>query len=115
MKGYGRLSVSNRIYQTHFIFLLFFQPYVLFVSRLHGVRGRPSWPTEHRATQGAPAPTGYPGETGLTGPPYRSGRLMLRRCKERRCVLRDLARSCVGSDRRQQLSTTCADELNCLV
>ena len=55
--------------------------------------------------------SGYPGETGLTGPPYQSDRLVLRRCKERRCVLRDLVRSCVGPERRQhKLATPLGNE-----
>ena len=47
----------------------------------------------------------------LTSPPYWSDRLVLRRCKEHRCVLHDLARSCVGPERRQhKLATPLGNE-----
>ena len=35
-------------------------------------------------------------ETGLTGPPYRSDRLVQRRCKVCRCMLHVKVLSCVG-------------------
>ena len=64
IKGHDRLrEQTNRIYQTLLSFYLFlcinlFQPYVLFVCRLHGLRGRPNWPVETRAIQRALALTG---------------------------------------------------------
>ena len=64
IKCHDRLrEQSNRIYQTLLSFYLFlcpnlFQPYVLFVCRLHGVRGRTNWPVETRAIQRALALTG---------------------------------------------------------
>jgi len=83
---------------------------VLFVSRLHGVRGHPRWPAEPRATQGALALTGsLPDERSLDlrraprrnrsdRPPNRSDQISRRRCKERRCVLHFQVRSCVGPE-----------------
>jgi len=83
---------------------------VLFVSCLHGVRRRPSWPTEPRATQSALALKGsLPGERSLDlrraprrnrsdWPPNRSNWISQRRCKERRCVLHVRVRSCVGPE-----------------
>ena len=41
---------------------------------------------------------GCPDETGPTGAPYRSDRLVLWHCKERRCSPCDRARSCVGPE-----------------
>jgi len=110
IKGYDRLRVPNRIYQTLLYFYLFFQHYVMFVSRLHSVRGRPSWPAEPRATQGALALMGsLPGERSLDlrraprrnrsdRPPNQSDRISRRRCKEHRCVLHIQVRSCVGPE-----------------
>jgi len=62
---------------------------VLFVCRLYGVRGRPSWPAEPRANRREHALTGsLPGE--------RSTDLRRRCCKELLLALHDLAHSCVG-------------------
>jgi hypothetical protein len=49
-----------------FLFTLLFQPHVLFLYYLCGMRGRPSWLAKPRTTQGAPAPTGsLPGGRAL--------------------------------------------------
>jgi len=112
IKGHSRLMASNCIYQTLLSFYLFlcpnlFQPYVLFICRLHGVRGRPSWPVEARAIQRALALTGsLPSERSLdlrrATRRNRSDRISWRRCKapSTRCPWRArvTARFCVNSE-----------------
>jgi hypothetical protein len=76
IKGQGRLkedhpqsNLSNLFFigfTFSFLFTLLFQPHVLFLYYLRGMRGRPSWPAEPWTTQGVPALTGsLPGGPSL--------------------------------------------------
>jgi hypothetical protein len=74
IKGHGRLkdpqsnlsNLSFIVFTFPFLFTLLFQPHVLFLYYLRGMRWRPSWPAEPRTNQGAPAPTGsLPGGRSL--------------------------------------------------
>jgi hypothetical protein len=95
IKGHGRLKgYHNRIYQTYLLSYLHFRsslpyfsnPTMMFFLHLHDVWRCPSWPAEPRTTLRAPPRRDparatsvgllpdLPGDTGLTGDPYRSDR-----------------------------------------
>jgi hypothetical protein len=52
----SQMDLSITHLSFYLSFPLLFQPHILFLYYLRGMRGRPSWLAEPRTTKGAPAP-----------------------------------------------------------